>query len=488
VLGTGFAMVFLFVTASGLLLKSVHYDGENELLLRFPVSGKDIYTAKAVYALFIHILTAYIIMMPIYCIYGYLTRETASFYFIAIAIIPLAAAVPFSFANMLVMPLISVSNALKSRFTLVLLFLIIATVAAFTVYMLLLQGIVIYTKNKTDSLFSVETRVFIRRFAQYLYPFSWFANILSGAQKQPVVSLIMIVLFTAAVIYIAHIVLKKTASKIILKGIDTESEAKNITASMRVHSPFTALLKKEFSLIFRSINYSFQYLALAASAPVMVYLCNSLAASVGGGAVGARILPGLSLLIIIIFTTITISFAGSAISREGAVFYLSKIFPVPYRTQIAVKFTLYTLVPSASNVLSCLGIMAFTHTNFDGAVTYLDIGCIWAISQLVIVALVANALNGDIKHPSFSTNASNEVTGSDKASPVNMIVGVAIAAVSGFAVMLTAYTPFMLGGIPLIKSTELAYLYLLIGLGAFAVIELLLLFVNAAKKLATVTP
>ena len=135
----------------------------------------------------------------------------------------------------------------------------------------------------------------------------------------------------------------------ILKGIESEKESiVKLNKKNKVRSVFGTLLNREFFLIFRSFNYSFQYLAMACAAPVMVYYCNALASAMGTKSVGTTIVPGLTLLVIIIFVTIIVSFASTSISREGNVFYHTKIIPVSFTISsgIGISSNSYTGINS----------------------------------------------------------------------------------------------------------------------------------------------
>ena len=86
----------------------------------------------------------------------------------------------------------------------------------------------------------------------------------------------------------------------------------------------------------------------------------------GQNTVGAAIVPGLTLLVIIIFSSIIVSFASTSISREGNAFYHTKIVPVSYTTQILAKFVLYGAVGTASVVLSTIVVAAAFSTESAG--------------------------------------------------------------------------------------------------------------------------
>ena len=491
-----FTVCVTTVVAIGNVVKNLYLSGDNELLLRFPVNGKEILLAKSIYCFIHNVVINLLIMIPVCAIYGAVSSAPVGFYFVAIAVMIVAIPLPYAIANLLAIPVMMLMNLVKNQFLLVLILLIAAICGVFILYMTALSGVLEYMRDEGEGMFSPEVMSIFRNFADGAYPFRWYAMLLGGwfsgySAKDAGLAFLYIFLITAAISVAAYFVTTRTYYKIILIGIETEkvSFQKKIPNIRR--SVFGTLLHREFFLILRSFNYSFQYLAMAVAAPVMVYYCNDLAATMGKNTVGAAIVPGLTLLVIIIFSAIIVSFASTSISREGSAFYHTKIVPVSYTTQIFAKLVLYAAVGTASVVLSTVVVAAAFGTEEAGRLlTSLDIGCIFIISEMITLALTCLAIASDVKSPTFNVVGDGEMVSANKNMVLSLVVGIVVAALFGVFTMIFSFLPLQVGDVVIIPIGETNNIYAILG-GISAVIlaaSVAGLFANLERRYQRIAP
>ncbi len=491
-----FTVCVTTVVAIGNVVKNLYLSGDNELLLRFPVNGKEILLAKSIYCFIHNVVINLLIMIPVCAIYGAVSSAPVGFYFVAIAVMIVAIPLPYAIANLLAIPVMMLMNLVKNQFLLVLILLIAAICGVFILYMTALSGVLEYMRDEGEGMFSPEVMSIFRNFADGAYPFRWYAMLLGGwfsgySAKDAGLAFLYIFLITAAISVAAYFVTTRTYYKIILIGIETEkvSFQKKIPNIRR--SVFGTLLHREFFLILRSFNYSFQYLAMAVAAPVMVYYCNDLAATMGKNTVGAAIVPGLTLLVIIIFSAIIVSFASTSISREGSAFYHTKIVPVSYTTQILAKLVLYAAVGTASVVLSTVVVAAAFGTEEAGRLlTSLDIGCIFIISEMITLALTCLAIASDVKSPTFNVVGDGEMVSANKNMVLSLVVGIVVAALFGVFTMIFSFLPLQVGDVVIIPIGETNNIYAILG-GISAVIlaaSVAGLFANLERRYQRIAP
>ena len=491
-----FTVCVTTVVAIGNVVKNLYLSGDNELLLRFPVNGKEILLAKSIYCFIHNVVINLLIMIPVCAIYGAVSSAPVGFYFVAIAVMIVAIPLPYAIANLLAIPVMMLMNLVKNQFLLVLILLIAAICGVFILYMTALSGVLEYMRDEGEGMFSPEVMSIFRNFADGAYPFRWYAMLLGGwfsgySAKDAGLAFLYIFLITAAISVAAYFVTTSTYYKIILIGIETEkvSFQKKIPNIRR--SVFGTLLHREFFLILRSFNYSFQYLAMAVAAPVMVYYCNDLAATMGKNTVGAAIVPGLTLLVIIIFSAIIVSFASTSISREGSAFYHTKIVPVSYTTQILAKLVLYAAVGTASVVLSTVVVAAAFGTEEAGRLlTSLDIGCIFIISEMITLALTCLAIASDVKSPTFNVVGDGEMVSANKNMVLSLVVGIVVAALFGVFTMIFSFLPLQVGDVVIIPLGETNNIYAILG-GISAVIlaaSVAGLFANLERRYQRIAP
>lgn len=460
-------LVLMTIVCTGSVIKNLYFTGDNELLLRFPVSGTEIMISKSIYVFAQHFITCFVLLAPVYLIFGYLAGANVGYYFASIIVLVLISLVPFFVANIIAMPMMFIINLVKNQFIIILVFLIGLIVGGFILYIQLLSQVLEYIQNNDISLFSPQMIENLRAFANNgANPFKWYADLLSGTQGgvgaiQMLVSFIWVVLLTIITGVGAYIILKKFYYRTILNGIETEKTSLVKKTTCRERSVFGTLLRREFLLIFRSFNYSFQYLAMAAAAPIMVYYCNTLAVNYGKATVGAVIVPGLTLAVIILFSTIIVSFASSSISREGNCFYHTKIIPVSYRNQVLVKLFLYSIVATASSFLSCLAVgLAFGKSVGAGVVSFYDMLAIFGISELIILGLTCSSIRVDIKFPTFNVSGDGELVAANKNAALTIFIGVAIAVLFGLFAMVFSIVPLKIGSWQVVSQKSDIYLFL----------------------------
>ncbi|MDR2267188.1 MAG: hypothetical protein LBE09_06370, partial [Christensenellaceae bacterium] len=452
VVAAGIGMLIETLVCTAVFVKNLYYDGDNELLLRFPVDGRQIFMAKAITTYITSLTVALFFVYPMFVFYGIFTHATVSHFVNSLVILPLITLLPFFIACLIALPVINMTNSIKNRFALLLALMIIIVVIGFACYMFLLKGVLEYAQNKSPGLLTDDMRNQIRTITAQAFPFNLFANVLYNEFVWQ--SLLIILALVIAFGALAYWVSKKTVYPIVLKSIERESEAFEIKTEDKVRKPFTSLLRKEYLMIFRSLNYSFQYLSMAITAPVMVFFCNDLASSIGDTTVGGRVIPGLTLLVVVIFITIIVSFASTAISREGQTFYLTKIIPISYRYQILVKLIMYFVVATASTLVSCIIVwIAFGGEKYGNNVQMSDIFSIFAIAEMLIIALSCLAINSDLKSPSFEVSKSGELVEANKNASVNMLVGCILAVLYGIITMIFSYIPLKIGGVVVISDT-----------------------------------
>ena len=494
VFSTVFTMVIATAVAIGNVVKNLYMSGDNELLLRFPVNGAEILIAKSIYCFIHNLIINALLILPFYIVFGVVTKAGAGYYFASIGVMILAVLLPYFVANLVAIPVMILTNFVKNQFLLVLIILIGLICAGFIIYMTALKGILNYLGEEQVNLFSGAMILQYKSVAAKCYPFKWYATLLSGTPygfsgAEVGLSFLYIFLMTAAVGVAAYFVTAKFYYKTILNGIETEKVSFHRKTPNTCRTIFGTLLHREFYLILRSFNYSFQYLAMAVAAPVMVYYCNDLAATMGKDSVGAAIVPGLTLMVIIIFVAIIVSFASTSISREGNAFYHTKIIPVSYTVQVSVKLFLYAIVATASVVLSCIVVAAAFGTEQAGnLLSPLDIGCIFAISEMTVLSLTCLAIWADVRSPIFNVVGDGELVSANKNLALSLLVGILVAVVYGAVAMILGFLPIEIGGFSVVDG--LGDVYLILSMVSLVIlgISLAMLYVNLDKRYQKIAP
>ena len=198
----------------------------------------------------------------------------------------------------------------------------------------------------------------------------------------------------------------------------------------------------------------------------MVFFSSQIASNIGVEQVGAGILPGIAVLVLLMFLSMGTSFAATSITREGGNFFHTKIIPVSFTKQIVVKFLMYVLVSIPSIIISCL-VLAFA-----GFLSYANAMLIALAVCMIVIGSIASSINLDIKRPQFMFLDGKEITNSNGNVNASITIGFVIAVLMG------------IGAIAVSMFVSVPAIYIvLFGFGVpFMAIELFALFFKLEKR------
>ncbi|MFA6866681.1 MAG: hypothetical protein WCR54_04105 [Clostridia bacterium] len=472
------SMLVQLVSCTGRLIKVLYHDTDNELLIRFPLEGRELFLAKAAFAFFNNLILSVAFTLPFYVFYGVFSDANVLFYFLAIFTSIVISFIPFFISNLIAVPVMYLNNLIYNKFGLKLAGAILLIIIGFSIYMLILRGVLeYYQSSATNIMFSDQLLNQIKGVAKGLIPASLFANVISGEWVWQ--SLLIIVAMIAIIGGVSMYLGMRSYLPTVLKTVEKGREAFEKKTKNKKRSIFGTILKTEFLTIFRSFNYSFQYLAMAISAPFMVFFCNNLAVAVGDHSVGGAIIPGLTILVMLIFDTIIVSFASTTVSRNGDNFYLTKIIPVSYKVQLATKVFLYLIVAGGSSLVSCISTwIIYGGEKFGNNIGFVDVISIFFISFFIIIFLTCIAIMSDMKKPTFDVSSDGDLVEANKNVTNSMILGIFISVMFGLFAMVFTYIPMGSWHI----GINAVYIVLNAASFVLALVSVLVLVLTADKK------
>lgn len=452
--------IILLVTGISSTVKVLYYKGDNLILMRFPVSGSEVFISKTLFLFISQLLITIVILAPFISAYGNVMETGTYFYAIMPVVIGFMVLIPFFLSNILAIPIMHITNKIRNRFALIIIGLSVIMTALFAAYMFLFKSIVTFLRDSSFSVFSDEVVVIIKDIAEYIIPTKYFADIL--VSKELYIAYPVMIGMTALAFIGTVFVIAKLYQKTLLANVEVEGSAFKHKTKNRVTPIFFTLLRKEFIQVFRSVNYSFQYFVLACSMPVMVYFCNDIALNIGKNDIGEQIVVGMTILVMLIFATVIISFAATSVSREGRCFYQTKVMPTSIHTQLAAKFIMYMIVSVCANV-ACIAILVFTEIMEWKIALW-----VFAIVQLISVALTLIAMRMDINHPTFNLSGEGEVVNNNANTTGSIILGFIISVTEGIVAMVTAFL-FVGNSIMMISCSIIAGVFILIAVLVYTI-------------------
>ncbi len=243
------------------------------------------------------------------------------------------------------------------------------------------------------------------------------------------------------------------------RALDGEYGGRQRRSSLDGFSSLRAIFRYGFKEILRTKTYSYFYLGVALSTPVMVFFCNRLVTMVGEAQVGSGINFGASMLVVAVFMAMICSFTGTILSVEGKNFYITKLIPVPYRKQLLVKGLLSIGVSAVA-----LGISAaiIGGLQFIGAA---DMAVLVSVQLLLSAGLVFNGINLNLANPNLKPKANGE------AEEINIIfmlmIGLAVAAVLGASSLILPKVPQIGMLAAYLVALAVAFVYAAINIAVF---------------------
>ena len=425
--------IFIFMLFTGIssTIKVLYYKGDNEILMRYPVSGAEVFISKTLFLFLSQFIVTTVVMAPFLVAYASVSGLGLAFYVKIPVPILLMVFINFFLSNILAIPIMHLTNRIRNKFILIIIGLAILVTAGFALYMLLFNSMVTYMNDTAFSVFSDDMVAVIETVAKWLIPAKYFADVMVGKELYIAYPALigMLGLSLIGMIFIIYFLYAKT----LLNNVEVEGSAfKHVTKNRR-RPIFVTLLRKEFLQVFRSVNYSFQYFVLACAMPVMIYFCNEITGRLGENQIGEQIALGMTMLVMLIFATVITSFAATSTSREGDNFYHTKVAPVSIQKQLFAKFTMFFLVSFAANAV-CAVVLYFTKQ-----VNLTDAIWLFVMVELVAIAETLIAMRMDIAHPYFNLSGEGEVVNNNASTTLAVAMGFAVAVVIGIICMFLGY-------------------------------------------------
>lgn len=442
--------VVLLIVGISMELKLYLNAKDLKLVARLPMSPLSQFVAHLiivfVYLLFISIFATVSVM----CIYGLKMDILSVGYVLRVLLSALfAPIVPFGIATMLVVPTMYFVVSLQNHNFLKLIVFLIIIAGVFVLYSMLLNFLAeYYIYQKVDA--GAQEKL-VSLIVSLGSGWNFFAHLSSIAFGEGLWAGMGIILSAGIVsLGLGILIAIPIYDRIRLQTIEGKKKIFSRPTKITGDSPFMAIFKKEIKEIIRTTGYSYFYLGIAIVTPIMVYLTNDLIGKVGKAQMGGSIAFGVSMLVVLAFVSMINSFAGSAISREGKQFYITKIAPVDFRVQLLskglVNFIVSVLAISVSLIVLCA--LKFI-TIVEGLV-------VLASSLLLTIGLIFNGFNINVSRPNIKTGEGEE---SQSNTLTVMLWGILITAIEGILGIFLSffisveYTYLILLGITLLYAT-----------------------------------
>ncbi len=416
-------MIGLTVAATGMQMKRLYRPADLLITARFPLSPFKQFISYLILNYIDLTIYSAVMVVPVMVVFGIAMRCITFVYILGVLLgallMPL---IPFAVSIFLAIPAVYLVTLLEKNGIVMLAVFIAVLVGAFVLY---------------DYILTVLARFFIHRNWEEGTLAIW-ENLLKGldAYYNPAYYLGNVIFFKGfglgigAILGAAFVLIAGgvALARIVCanfreRALDTGFGVRVRRSKVDGYGSARAIFRYQFKEILRTKTYSYFYLGVAISTPVMVFFCNRLVAMVGEAHIGAGINFGASMLVVAVFMAMICSFTGSVLSVEGKKFYITKLVPVGYRTQLLIKGLLNIAVSTVALAISAV-VMACLKFLSGAEMAVL------VVTQFVLSAgLVFNGINLNLANPNLKPKANGE------AEEINitymLLIGLAVAALLG---------------------------------------------------------
>ena len=191
--------------------------------------------------------------------------------------------------------------------------------------------------------------------------------------------------------------------------------------------PFVSLLLKEIKCVFRSPGNVFEYFLFTLLMPFIVLSYDKLLLTISVNQAGENMIAGSHLMIVAILAMLSNIISASSISRDGGNFYISKIIPVNYYTQIAAKLVFNAIFTVGAILITMC--ISFIYQN--------PVQVILGSFAVIFAAIghIAMSLDMDIKKPILNYQGNEDNSAMQKNTVKSTILGLAIGIAMGLIVI-----------------------------------------------------
>jgi len=476
-----------------MLIKVLDINNDRELLLKLPLSSRQIFISKIIVAYMFELVFAAVILGPLLIAYG--IAFSASWWFFA-AVIPFmilfVPVFPFFLAILALFPMMKLAQFMKNRSSATTVAYLVGLVAAVVLYMLIVQAM-IRPLIAEDGIGAVlgDNAMTISNVSRFFYPARAFALLAAGGAMVVLINLGIVLGSSVAMLSLAFFIASLKYKKFYMEEHGTISSFKAKSEYKGGNSAFAVFIK-DVRNIFRSSNYAFQFLLIVAITPLLIFFSNRIAnfamfqsfMDYGVVDMSHGISFEISLFITLVLIPLASAFAASNISREGHNIYHTKLIPVSFRKQILIK-TGIVFVPIFVSILIGALLSMLNHQVVPGAagttiagLAGTEVLMLLAIATFMAVGYICLGTYIDIRKPLCNQVGSGELTKSTGHANFIILLGASLGLGFGAIGLLSAFG----AEVDFAMSARAFRVFLLCFSAVFGAVFATLLFIDGPKR------
>jgi len=378
------------------IIKQLYQSSDNDIYLKLPVKKEELFVSKVIFIYLQQLLVSFVFLGVTAGVFGIVSHLGFSYYLKLVVIALVLPLLPLSLASLLSVPVSYLQRVFKKNRYLLLLGILLILGAFFFLYIsfinIVLKFINLTGTSETSNILHLIPE--IRASIKYLNISGLFYKMLIGNKffiNFTYIVLAIIVLAVGSFFLLKYFYFKALSSQ----QERTSFSAKKI---VKVKGTYATIFSKEMKMLLRNPNLAFQAIVMNILMPVFVILTIMLTDEAGRLAVGEEIVPGITILTILIFILLANGFQGTIVSREKKAYYLSKIIPVKPFKQIFARLSFGLILSAVMLTITTILIIAFDFINAGEAIF------VYFMSLAFLIGYTFNAVSRDYKNPQLTSN------------------------------------------------------------------------------------
>ncbi len=417
-------MAALTIVATGMQVNRLYRPGDMLITARFPLSPFKLFAGYLILNYIDLTIYSVIFVLPVMLVFGFTVQCLSVVYIIGTVLgalfMPL---IPFALSIFIAIPAVYFMEFLARHGAVRLVLFVLCLIGAFFLYYFLLNELAQFFLHRNWEEGTLEIwESILKALDSYYNPAYYLGNIIFFDKFWIGLAVVLGggAWLTGCGVFLASAVCTELRNKALDSGTTgRQGRYSRIDGYGSGH----AILRYTFREIVRTKTYSYFYLGVAISTPVMVFFCNRLVTMVGEGYIGSGINFGASMLVVAVFMAMICSFTATVLSVEGKTFYITKLVPVGYRKQLFIKGLLNIVVSAVALAISTIVLVALDF------LTYREMWVLIGTQFVLAAGLVFNGINMNLANPNLKPKANGE------AEEINitymLLIGLVLAAIIG---------------------------------------------------------
>lgn len=406
------AISFVFAISS--ILKTLYFSKDNELFMVMPVTFNQLFISKVMMIYMNELIFNLLYMFPILFTFGLLGHFGVAYFFIILLFVPILPVLPIALASLISIPIMFVVKFFKRNVWLSIVTILVAVAVVFVLYMSLvskISGAINIAEKQVATGLKVNNAV--ASIGSKIFLYNWLASAIVGFKMMwfPAVYLIGAV----ALFLLCFALIKPFYYKVATISLENTSSVKRKEKKFKARKPFAELLLNEIRSVFRSPAYIFQFFLFPLFMPLIVYVYDKLLITIAVNQAGQNMIFGSHILILSIIALMSNTISSIAISKEGANFYLSKVSPIGYKTQIMAKLVFNAIFTVSSILVTTVTTLILA--DIDPLVVLLS-------SFMVIILSIGHIVHSfdmDLQNPVLKWYDNSEISSLSKSTTKSMV-------------------------------------------------------------------